>query len=317
MSRHGPATQCADHRRSRLHRLSSRRVAPRQRLGGLRAGRPLDRLGAKRRAPPRPAGLPPDRRLGAQVVVVDELVHRCDVVFHLAAAVDLSLIVEEPVRTLVTNIQDRDMLQLCDEFRQARVLSWHRRASAAGRQAGAGGAPPRRASASTARRLRASFGVRGVEGPRRVPGSRVPPGARPRLRDRAPVQHRRAAAERAVCGMVIPRFVSAALAGGPARDLRRRHPTRCLLPRAGHELAPLSPGLMDARGVSGGAVQRRLHRAGHDRRPRAAGARADGITVGDRGGPYDEVYGLGIEDMLHRQPAINKVFAQITDQPPV
>src|SRR5947209_18158902 len=37
--------------------------------------------------------------------VVNELVHRCDVVFHLAAAVGGRLIVEEPVHTLVTNIQ--------------------------------------------------------------------------------------------------------------------------------------------------------------------------------------------------------------------
>src|SRR4051794_19165747 len=37
--------------------------------------------------------------------VVSELVHRCDVVYHLAAAVGVRLIVEEPVRTLVTNIQ--------------------------------------------------------------------------------------------------------------------------------------------------------------------------------------------------------------------
>src|SRR3954451_6875306 len=32
--------------------------------------------------------------------VVNELVHRCDVVFHLAAAVGVRLIVEQPVHTL-------------------------------------------------------------------------------------------------------------------------------------------------------------------------------------------------------------------------
>ena len=37
--------------------------------------------------------------------VVNELVHRCDVVYHLAAAVGVRLIVEQPVHTLVTNIQ--------------------------------------------------------------------------------------------------------------------------------------------------------------------------------------------------------------------
>src|SRR5215216_7628726 len=37
--------------------------------------------------------------------VVNELVHKCDVVFHLAAAVGVRLIVEQPVHTMVTNVQ--------------------------------------------------------------------------------------------------------------------------------------------------------------------------------------------------------------------
>ena len=39
-------------------------------------------------------------------------------------------------------------------------------------------------------------------------------------------------------GMVIPRFVSAALAGRAARDPRRRHADALLLPRAGHDRSP-------------------------------------------------------------------------------
>src|SRR5436305_11310960 len=49
--------------------------------------------------------------------VVNELVHRCDVVFHLAAAVGVRLIVEEPVHTLVTNIQGTEnVLEHCNRF---------------------------------------------------------------------------------------------------------------------------------------------------------------------------------------------------------
>src|SRR3954449_7980079 len=49
--------------------------------------------------------------------VVNELVHRCDVVFHLAAAVGVRLIVEEPVHTLVTNIQGTEnVLDHCNRF---------------------------------------------------------------------------------------------------------------------------------------------------------------------------------------------------------
>src|SRR3982750_2953993 len=49
--------------------------------------------------------------------VVNELVHRCDVVFHLAAAVGVRLIVEQPVHTLVTNIQGTEnVLEQCNRF---------------------------------------------------------------------------------------------------------------------------------------------------------------------------------------------------------
>ncbi len=49
--------------------------------------------------------------------VVNELVHKCDVVYHLAAAVGVRLIVEQPVRTLVTNVQGTEIvLDHCNRF---------------------------------------------------------------------------------------------------------------------------------------------------------------------------------------------------------
>ncbi|MFN2628035.1 MAG: GDP-mannose 4,6-dehydratase, partial [Gaiellaceae bacterium] len=54
--------------------------------------------------------------------VLNELVHKCDVVYHLAAAVGVRLIVEEPVRTLVTNVQGTEnVLEECNRFSK-RVL---------------------------------------------------------------------------------------------------------------------------------------------------------------------------------------------------
>src|SRR5258706_2526299 len=48
---------------------------------------------------------------------VSELVHRCDVVYHLAAAVGVRLIVERPVHTMVTNIQGTEtVLEYCAKF---------------------------------------------------------------------------------------------------------------------------------------------------------------------------------------------------------
>src|SRR5215208_3144057 len=49
--------------------------------------------------------------------VVGELVYKCDVVFHLAAAVGVRLIVEQPVHTLVTNVQGTEtVLDYCNRF---------------------------------------------------------------------------------------------------------------------------------------------------------------------------------------------------------
>ncbi|GII78709.1 UDP-glucose 4-epimerase [Sphaerisporangium rufum] len=43
-------------------------------------------------------------------LMVDELVHRCDVVVHLAAAVGVKLIVEQPLRSLTTNIRGSEIV---------------------------------------------------------------------------------------------------------------------------------------------------------------------------------------------------------------
>src|SRR5215211_2904008 len=49
--------------------------------------------------------------------VVGELVFKCDVVYHLAAAVGVRLIVEQPVKTIVTNIQGTEtVLDYCARF---------------------------------------------------------------------------------------------------------------------------------------------------------------------------------------------------------
>ncbi|MEV4457630.1 GDP-mannose 4,6-dehydratase [Microbispora sp. NPDC049633] len=43
-------------------------------------------------------------------LVVDELVHECDVVVHLAAAVGVKLIIERPLRSLTTNIRGSEIV---------------------------------------------------------------------------------------------------------------------------------------------------------------------------------------------------------------
>ncbi len=113
--------------------------------------------------------------------------------------------------------------------------------------------------------------------------------------------------------MVIPRFVSAALAGRPLEIHGDGTQTRCFC-HVQDTIRALA-GLMDAREISG-----EIFNVGSTER----------ITIGDLAQqvlaltgssseiayvPYDEVYGQGIEDMLHRQPSIDKVSRAIGWQP--
>ncbi len=54
--------------------------------------------------------------------IVAELVDQCDVVYHLAAAVGVKLIVESPVRTMKTNIQGTEVVLEQAAKKQKRVL---------------------------------------------------------------------------------------------------------------------------------------------------------------------------------------------------
>jgi UDP-glucose 4-epimerase len=242
--------------------------------------------------------------------VVNELVHRCDVVFHLAAAVGVRLIVEQPVHTLVTNIQGTEnVLDHCNRFGK-RVLV-----------------------ASTSE----------VYGDRREPEALTEES----LRMYGPTTARRWAyaeskaldeflalayhQERGLdCvivrlfntvgprqsgqyGMVIPRFVSAALAGRPLEIHGDGTQTRCFC-HVQDTIGALAQ-LMDAKNVDGeifnvGSTERVTIDELAQRVLAATRSESEIVHI-----PYGEVYGQGIEDMLHRQPAIEKVTGAIGWQP--
>ncbi|HEX8649794.1 MAG TPA: GDP-mannose 4,6-dehydratase [Pyrinomonadaceae bacterium] len=54
--------------------------------------------------------------------IVAELVDRCDVIFHLAAAVGVKLIVESPVRTIETNIKGTEVVLALANKKKKKVL---------------------------------------------------------------------------------------------------------------------------------------------------------------------------------------------------
>ena len=114
-------------------------------------------------------------------------------------------------------------------------------------------------------------------------------------------------------GMVIPRFVAAALAGRALEIHGDGTQTRCFCHV--QDTIRALVGLMDAREIVGeifnvGSTERVTIDELADRVLALTGSGSEIVRV-----PYGEVYGQGIEDMLHRQPAIEKVAGAIGWQP--
>jgi len=106
-------------------------------------------------------------------------------------------------------------------------------------------------------------------------------------------------------GMVIPRFVDKALAGEPLEVHGDGTQTRSFC-HVSDTVSALA-GLMDATGISG-----EIFNVGSSERIRIIdlAARIREMTRSDSEVvfvPYDQVYGQGIEDTLHREPALGKI----------
>jgi UDP-glucose 4-epimerase len=242
--------------------------------------------------------------------VVNELVHKCDVVYHLAAAVGVRLIVEQPVHTLVTNVEGTEVvLEYCNRF-DKRVLV---------------------ASSSEV------YGDHQEERPldesdRRIYGPTTE--KRWLYSDSKAIDEFLALAyhqERGLdCviarlfntvgprqsgqyGMVIPRFVESALLGRPLEIHGDGTQTRSFC-HVRDTIRALK-GLMDATSISGeifnvGSTEPVTILDLAERVVELSGTASDFRFV-----PYDEVYDLGIEDVRHREPAIEKIAAAIGWRP--
>ena len=238
--------------------------------------------------------------------VVNELVHRCDVVYHLAAAVGVRLIVEQPVHTLVTNIQGTEnVLDHCNRFGKRVLVASTSEVYGDRREPEALAEESRRVyGPTTARRWAyaeskaldeflafAYHQERGLD----CVIARLFNTVGPR--------------QSGQYGMVIPRFVSAALAGRTLEIHGDGTQTRCFC-HVQDTIRALS-GLMDAPGIDGelfnvGSTERVTIDELAQRVLAATRSSSEIVHI-----PYDEVYGQGIDDMLHRQPSIEKVNAAV------
>jgi UDP-glucose 4-epimerase len=242
--------------------------------------------------------------------IVSELVHKCDVVYHLAAAVGVRLIVEQPVHTMVTNVQGTEtVLEYCTKFKK-RVLI---------------------ASSSEV------YGDHREERPLRENDRRVygPVTERRWLyADSKAIDEFLALAfhqergldcviarffntvgprQQGQYGMVIPRFVGRALAGEPLEVHGDGTQTRSFCHvqdtiRAVH-------GLMESHDSSGeifnvGSAER-VSILELAERVLARTGSSSGLEFV----PHEQVYELGIEDVLHREPSIEKIRATIGWEP--
>ena len=238
--------------------------------------------------------------------VVNELVHKCDVVYHLAAAVGVRLIVEEPVRTLVTNVQGTEnVLDECNRFGKRVLIAstsevYGDHQDEAPLDEGArriyGPTTQRRWAYADSKAMDEFLALayhqeRGLD----CVIVRLFNTVGPRQSGRY--------------GMVIPRFVGAALGGRRLEIFGDGNQTRCFC-HVQDTIRALS-GLMAATGLSGeiynvGSQESISILALAERVLAATGSRSELVNV-----PFEEAYGQGIEDMLHRKPALEKINGAI------
>ena len=238
--------------------------------------------------------------------VVNELVHKCDVVFHLAAAVGVRLIVEQPVHTLVTNLEGTEVvLDHCSRFAQRVLVASTSEVYGDHREELPLSETDRRVYGPTTQRRWAYADSKAMDEFLAL--------AYHEERDLDCVIVRLfntvGPRQSAQYGMVIPRFVRAALAGEPIEIFGDGLQTRCFC-HVSDTIRALAA-LMDD-----GATSGEIYNVGSQERVRiidlaqrvldATGSASELVYV-----RYEDVYGRGIEDMVHRIPSLEKVSTAI------
>jgi UDP-glucose 4-epimerase len=235
---------------------------------------------------------------------------KCDVVYHLAAAVGVRLIVEQPVHTIVTNIQGTEtVLDCCTRFGKRVVVASTSEVYGDHREETPLEETARRIYGPTTARRWAyadskamdeflAFAYRDERGLDCVI-ARLFNTAGPR--------------QSGQYGMVLPRFVANALAGTALEIHGDGSQTRCFC-HVQDTIRALR-GLMESDTTSGevfnvGSQHRISIRELAERVIEATGSKSDIRYI-----PYEEVYGQGIEDMLHRMPSIKKIGDAIAWRP--
>ena len=239
--------------------------------------------------------------------VVSELVHKCDVVYHLAAVVGVQLIVEQPGHTLLTNIQGTEnVLEYCTKFGK-RVL-------VASSSEVYGDHPEEQLLREDARRIYGPTTARrwAYADSKAIDEFLALAWHEERALDCVIVRLFNTVGPRqsGQYGMVIPRFVQAALAGTPLEVHGDGTQTRCFCHVA--DTVTALQGLMDDSGTSGelynvGSQDRISIRDLAERVRSQTRSSSEIVFV-----PYEDVFPHGaMEEMFHREPSIERIGAAI------
>jgi len=239
--------------------------------------------------------------------VVSELVHKCDVVYHLAAVVGVQLIVEQPGHTLLTNIQGTEnVLEYCTKFGK-RVL-------VASSSEVYGDHPEEQRLREDARRIYGPTTARrwAYADSKAIDEFLALAWHEERSLDCVIARLFNTVGPRqsAQYGMVIPRFVQAALTGQALEVHGDGTQTRCFCHVADTVLG--LRGLMDEPATSGelynvGSQERIAIRDLAERVLAVTGSSSEIVFV-----PYEEVFPHGsMEEMFHREPSIERIHEAI------
>jgi UDP-glucose 4-epimerase len=245
--------------------------------------------------------------------VVSELVHRSDVVYHLAAAVGVRLIVEQPGRALLTNVRGTEnVLEYAGRFDKPVLV----------------------ASSSEVYGDHVAENLPLAEDARRIYGPTTAKRwayADSKAMDEflALARHEEQGLQTVIArlfntvgprqsgqyGNVIPRFVEAALAGSPLEIHGDGTQNRCFCHVTDTTRALIA--LMDEPSTRGeiynvGSTESVTILELAERVLRATGSSSELVFV-----PYEQVYGHGIEEMFQRMPAIDKVTAAVGWSPTI
>jgi UDP-glucose 4-epimerase len=242
--------------------------------------------------------------------VVNELVYKCEVVYHLAAAVGVRLIVEQPVHTMVTNVQGTEtVLEYCNRFGKRVLVASSSEVYGDHREERPLSESDRRVYGPTTERrwLYADskaideFLALGYHQERGLDAVIV------RLFNTVGPR------QSGQYGMVIPRFVDRALLGAPLEVYGDGTQTRSFC-HVSDTIRALK-GLMEERTIAG-----EVFNVGSTERVRILDLAEQVLALTGSHSPlefvpYEAVYGLGIEDTLHREPAVDKIGAAIGWRP--